>query len=85
MNFGNKSGKETHEDSSQGEEASLPEAGAARKQAKPSRAQMKLNDDPVGTALRRLHDDVIAEPLPDDFLRLLGDIERKIAGHTGDE
>ena len=34
MNFGNKTGKETHEDSSQGEEASLPEAGAARKQAK---------------------------------------------------
>jgi hypothetical protein len=85
VNFGNKSGKETHEDSSQGEEASLPEAGAARKQAKPSRAQMTLNDDPVGTALRRLHDDVIAEPLPDDFLRLLGDIERKIAGQTGDE
>lgn len=85
MNFGNKSGKETHEDSSRAEEPPLPDAGAARKQAKPSRAQMILNDDPVGTALRRLHDDVIAEPLPDDFLRLLGDIERKIAGQTGDE
>ena len=85
MNFGNKSGKETNEASSQGEEPSLPEAGAAGKQAKPLRAHMTLNDDPVGTALRRLHDDVIAEPLPDDFLRLLGDIERKIAGQTGGE
>jgi hypothetical protein len=46
---------------------------------------MTLGDDPVGTALRRLHDDVIAEPLPEDFLRLLGDIERKIAGQTGAE
>jgi hypothetical protein len=37
-------------------------------------------DDPVGAALRRLHDEVVAEPLPDDFLRLLGDIERKLDG-----
>ena len=85
MNFGNKSGIETTEGSSQGEDPSLPEAGATHKQGKPSRAQMTLGDDPVGTALRRLHDDVIAEPLPDDFLRLLGDIERKIAGQSGAE
>ena len=85
MNFGNKSGKETTEASSQGEEPSLQEAGTAGKPLKSSRVQMTLGDDPVGTALRRLHDDVIAEPLPDDFLRLLGDIERKIAGQTGAE
>ena len=42
-------------------------------------------DDPVGTALRRLHDEVVAEPLPDEFLRLLGEIERKISGQTGEE
>lgn len=85
MNFGNKSGIETTDVSSQGEGPSLPEAGATLKQGNPSRAQMTLGDDPVGTALRRLHDDVIAEPLPDDFLRLLGDIERKIAGQSGAE
>ncbi len=85
MNFGNKTGIETNEDSSQAEGVSVPKAGALRKQDKPSRAQMTLGDDPVGTALRRLHDDVIAEPLPEDFLRLLGDIERKIVGQAGDE
>jgi hypothetical protein len=85
VNFGNKSGIEMNEGGSQGEASSLQEADAARKQVKPSSMQAPLSDDPVGTALRRLHDDVIAEPLPDDFLRLLGDIERKIAGQAGDE
>ena len=37
-------------------------------------------DDPVGAALRRLHDEVVAEAIPDDFLRLLGEIERKLDG-----
>ena len=72
-------------DPSQMEGSSLPDAGAARKPSDPSRTPMMPGDDPVGAALRRLHDDVVAEPLPDDFLRLLGELERKIAGQTGDE
>ena len=55
------------------------------KSGKPSRQQGYLVEDPVGSALRRLHDDVVAEPLPEDFLRLLGEIERKIAGSTDKE
>ncbi len=55
------------------------------KGVKSSKEQGYPVDDPVGSALRRLHDDVVAEPLPEDFLRLLGEIERKIAGQTGEE
>ena len=42
-------------------------------------------DDPVGAALRRLHEEVVSEPLPEDFLRLLGEIERKIAAEPDQE
>lgn len=34
--------------------------------------------DPIGAALRRLHDEVAAEPLSDDFLNLIAEIDRKI-------
>lgn len=33
--------------------------------------------DPIATALRRLHDEVVAEPLPADFLNLLDRIDEK--------
>lgn len=63
----------------------MPKKSAPKKGARSSSEQMNRFDDPVGTALRRLHDEVVAEPLPDEFLRLLGEIERKIAGQTGEE
>jgi Anti-sigma factor NepR len=34
--------------------------------------------DPIATALKRLHDDVVAEPIPDDFMRLLSQIDEKL-------
>lgn len=34
--------------------------------------------DPIGAALRRLHDEVSAEPLPEEFLKLIAEIDRKI-------
>ena len=36
--------------------------------------------DPIAAALRRLHDDVVAEEVPDEFLRILSEIDRKIEG-----
>lgn len=33
---------------------------------------------PIGAALRQLYDEVAAEPIPDDFLRLLEAIDDKI-------
>ncbi len=36
--------------------------------------------DPIAVALRRLHDDVAAEPIPDDFMNLLASIDQKREG-----
>jgi Anti-sigma factor NepR len=36
-------------------------------------------DDPLSTALKKLHDSVVDEPLPDEFMDLLDQIDRKIA------
>ena len=35
--------------------------------------------DAVSIALKRMHDKVVSEDLPDDFADLLAEIERKIA------
>jgi hypothetical protein len=35
--------------------------------------------DPVAAALRQLHDTVASEPVPEDFLRILDQIDAKIA------
>lgn len=38
-----------------------------------------LGRDPIAAALRQMHDQVASEDLPDDFLRLLDEIDSKIA------
>ena len=35
--------------------------------------------DPIAAALKRLHDTVESEAVPDDFLRILDEIDAKIA------
>jgi hypothetical protein len=35
--------------------------------------------DPISIALKKLHDDVASEDVPDEFLDLLAEIDRKIA------
>ena len=35
--------------------------------------------DPISAALRKIHDSVLEEPLPDDFLDLLDQIDQKIS------
>ncbi len=35
--------------------------------------------DPIAAALKQMHQDVTDEELPDDFLRLLEEIDAKIA------
>jgi hypothetical protein len=35
--------------------------------------------DPIAAALQQLHQAVASEAIPDDFLRILGDIDAKIA------
>lgn len=38
-----------------------------------------LRRDPIAAALRQMHDQVASEEIPDDFLRLLDEIDTKIA------
>ncbi len=67
------------------EPTAMPKNRAPEESARASNEQSYPGEDPVALALRRLHDDVVAEPLPDDFLRLLDQIERKIAGQAVEE
>ncbi len=39
--------------------------------------------DPVSAALQQLHKTVESEEIPDDFLKILGDIDAKIAAARG--
>lgn len=63
----------------------MPRKNVPPKGAKSASAEVTPVDDPVGAALRRLHEEVVSEPLPEDFLRLLGEIERKIAAEPDEE
>lgn len=64
----------------QDEIADDPMTTASRKPRRPSHLSSVTNEaDPIGEALRRLHDEVAAEPLPEEFLQLLEDIDKKIA------
>jgi Anti-sigma factor NepR len=49
---------------------SLPDAGK-------STSRTPLAFDPVQAALRQLHDDIVAEDIPDDFLKLLDRLDGK--------
>jgi hypothetical protein len=46
---------------------------------KPPNHDELIGGDPIAAALRQMHDAVASEELPDDFLRLLGEIDAKIA------
>ena len=58
----------------------MPEEIMPERGLKSVKETVIAGDDPIGKALRRLHDDVVAEPIPEEFLRLLGEIERKLNG-----
>lgn len=49
----------------------------------PVKQAMQNNSDPIAMALKRLHDDVVSEPVPDDFMKLLSEIDRKIGSEKG--
>ncbi len=40
-----------------------------------------MYSDPIAAALKQMHDAVASEELPDDFLRLLDEIDTKIASN----
>jgi Anti-sigma factor NepR len=55
------------------------EQQAMAKANKPGNHDDDLNSDPIAAALKQMHDAVASEELPDDFLRLLDEIDTKIA------
>ncbi len=59
-----------------------PALGAQRTMAKadkPGNHGEDIGNDPIAAALKQMHDAVASEALPDDFLRLLDEIDIKIA------
>jgi len=49
------------------------------KAIKPGNRDEDFGGDPIAAALKQMHDAVANEELPDDFLRLLDEIDSKIA------
>ncbi len=49
------------------------------KAGKPGNLDQNMGSDPITAALKQMHDAVANEDLPDDFLRLLDEIDTKIA------
>jgi hypothetical protein len=52
---------------------------AMAKANKPGNFDGDVGNDPIAAALKQMHDAVASEALPDDFLRLLEQIDTKIA------
>jgi len=50
-----------------------------RDRAKTARARQRA----IGRELRRMFEDIVEEPVPDDFARLLEDMDRKDQGSEG--
>lgn len=65
--------------SGQGQDDAAAAAAKSKLKEKPTGARL----DPVTVALKRIHDSVVDEPLPDDFLTLLNEIDAKIAAEEG--
>ena len=56
----------------------LAERQAMAKASKPENQNEVIGGDPIAAALKQMHDAVASEELPDDFLRLLDEIDTKI-------
>lgn len=48
------------------------------KASEPENQNEVIGGDPIAAALKQMHDAVASEELPDDFLRLLDEIDTKI-------
>jgi Anti-sigma factor NepR len=57
----------------------LVEQQAMAKASKPVNQDEDIGSDPIAAALKQMHDAVASEDLPDDFLKLLDEIDSKIA------
>lgn len=48
-------------------------------------AGQDMTADPISIALKRMHDAIVDEPLPEEFLALIEQIDAKIAGRKQTE
>lgn len=48
-------------------------------------AGQDMTADPISVALKRMHDAIVDEPLPEEFLALIEQIDAKIAGRDQTE
>jgi hypothetical protein len=55
-----------------GETEGAAHSGHSKKPANPNRAARKQRSGDLGRALRSVYDDTLREPVPDDFLNLIG-------------
>ena len=51
-----------------------------KKQVKAFENKADPGFDPITAALRQMHDDFANEPIPDDFMRLLDQIDARFSG-----
>jgi hypothetical protein len=56
----------------------MTEQQAMAKANRPGNQGEDIGSDPIAAALKQIHDAVASEELPDDFLRLLDEIDTKI-------
>ena len=61
-----------------GEIATMAIGGSKPKVGERSRMLSTSRNDPISMALRQLHDHVLAEPIPDDFLDILSKMDKKM-------
>lgn len=60
-------------------ERKLTKDRKGRQSPRTTRDKLDPAFDPITAALRQMHDGIASEPIPDDFLRLLDEIEDRIS------
>ena len=63
-----------------GEEDRAPVPGSSTRSRTATDAGLKARQKVIGAGLKRLYDDVVDEPVPDEFKALLGQLENNGGG-----
>lgn len=63
-----------------GAENSLMHGNKGKRPAKGGGSKVDPAFDPISAALRQMHDEFASEPIPDDFMRLLDQIDARMSG-----
>ena len=58
--------------------------GEGRKPGEPNVEEARLRQQAIGVKLRQMFDDVVNEPIPDEFLDILRQADNRAASPSGD-